>query len=260
MLRLCPLYSGSSGNCIFVENGQTRLLVDCGVSGKKIEQALLAHGIAPDSINAVLVTHEHSDHIKSVGIIHRKTGAEIYANLGTFEAFEGSIGKYDESAVHIFEGTFSVGDIEVKPFSVPHDAADPVGYVFSDGVRKASVCTDIGHVTEEISKKVFGSDVVLLEANHDVEMLKAGPYPYSLKERILSNRGHLSNENAGVMCKKLIEHGTKDIILGHLSMQNNNPDLAYLTVKSVLEEGGITLADCRLSVAPREEVGEMHVC
>lgn len=260
MLRLCSLYSGSSGNCIFVEDGQTRLLVDCGVSGKKIEQALSSHGIDLKSINAALVTHEHSDHVQSVGIIHRKSGADIYANEGTFCAFEGSIGRYNEASVKIFDGKFNIGDIEITPFSIPHDAADPVGYTFSDGIKKLSVCTDIGYVTDEISKNVMGSDVVLLEANHDVEMLKSGPYPYPLKKRILSDKGHLSNENAGVLCRELIEHGSKDIILGHLSMHNNHPDLAYVTVKSVLEEGGIKVSDCRLSVASREFPGEIHVC
>lgn len=260
MLRLCSLYSGSSGNCIFVEDGQTRLLVDCGVSGKKIEQALSSQGIDLKSINAVLVTHEHSDHVQSVGIIHRKSGADIYANEGTFRAFEGSIGRYDEASVKIFDGKFNIGDIEITPFSIPHDAADPVGYTFSDGIKKLSVCTDIGYVTEEVSKNVMGSDVILLEANHDVEMLKSGPYPYPLKKRILSDKGHLSNENAGVLCRELIEHGSKDIILGHLSMHNNHPDLAYVTVKSVLEEGGIKVSDCRLSVASREFPGEIHVC
>ncbi|MDY6314435.1 MAG: MBL fold metallo-hydrolase [Clostridia bacterium] len=259
-MRLCSLYSGSSGNCIFVENGQTRLLVDCGVSGKKIEQALSSHGIDLKSINAVLVTHEHSDHVQSVGIIHRKSGADIYANEGTFRAFESSIGRYNEASVKIFDGKFNIGDIEITPFSIPHDAADPVGYTFSDGIKKLSVCTDIGYVTDELSKNVMGSDVILLEANHDVEMLKSGPYPYPLKKRILSDKGHLSNEKAGVLCRELIKHGSKDIILGHLSMHNNHPDLAYVTVKSVLEEGGIKVSDCRLSVASREFPGEIHVC
>ena len=144
MLRLCSLYSGSSGNCILVEDGHTRILVDCGVSGKKIEQALSSYGIDIKSVNAVLVTHEHSDHVQSVGIVHRKSGAEIFANEGTFGAFENTIGRYDESAITIFDGKFAVGDIEVTPFSIPHDAKDPVGYSFSDGIKKVSVCTDIG--------------------------------------------------------------------------------------------------------------------
>lgn len=260
MLKICPLYSGSGGNCIFVEDGHTRLLVDCGVSGKKIEQALFYHGIEPNTINAVLVTHEHSDHVKSVGIIHRKNGAAIYANHETFGAFENSLGRYKASDIHIFNGKFNVGDIEVTPFSIPHDAADPVGYTFSDGTRKLSVCTDMGYITDEVLNHVSGSSVVLLESNHDVEMLKSGPYPYSLKKRILSDRGHLSNENAGKMCRILVERGTKDIILGHLSQHNNHPALAYITVKSVLEEGGIKMSDCYLSVAPRKEPGEVHVC
>ena len=150
MIKLCSLFSGSSGNCIFVEGGSTRLLVDCGVSGKKIEQALDSIGVDIKTINALLLTHEHSDHIRSVGIIHRKSGAEIFANCKTFEASRGSFGKINEDAVNVFEGGFCVGDICVTPFSVPHDAANPVGYVFSDGVKKAAVATDIGHMTDEI--------------------------------------------------------------------------------------------------------------
>ena len=260
MLRLCSLYSGSSGNCILVEDGHTRILVDCGVSGKKIEQALSSYGIDIKSVNAVLVTHEHSDHVQSVGIIHRKSGAEIFANEGTFGAFENTIGRYDESAITIFDGKFVVGDIEVTPFSIPHDAKDPVGYSFSDGIKKVSVCTDIGYVTDEVRKNVLGSEITLIEANHDVEMLKSGPYPYVLKKRILSDKGHLSNENAGMLCKILVENGSRDIILGHLSQHNNHPDLAYVTVKSILQENGIKISDCCLSVASREFPGEMHIC
>ena len=260
MFKFCSLYSGSTGNSSLIQTNTTKILVDAGESAKKIADALISLNIEPTQIDGILITHEHSDHVQSVGIIHRKSGADIYANEGTFRAFEGSIGRYDEASVKIFDGKFNIGDIEITPFSIPHDAADPVGYTFSDGIKKLSVCTDIGYVTDEVSKNVMGSDVILLEANHDVEMLKSGPYPYPLKKRILSDKGHLSNENAGVLCRELIEHGSKDIILGHLSMHNNHPDLAYVTVKSVLEEGGIKVSDCRLSVASREFPGEIHVC
>ena len=260
MLKICSLYSGSSGNCIFVENGSTRLLVDCGVSGKKIEQALCSIGVDIKTINAILLTHEHSDHTSSVGIVHRKCGADIFANTETLEASVGCFGKVDESSIKAFDGTFCIGDICVTPFSIPHDAANPVGYTFSDGIHKASLATDIGHMTDTVMKNISGSRVVLLEANHDVDMLLSGPYPYELKKRILSDFGHLSNENAGLTCTKLLDSGCEDIILGHLSGHNNHPDLCYVTVRSVLEDKGYKPCDYRISVASREMPGDIHIC
>ena len=260
MLKMCSLYSGSSGNCIFVESGNTRLLVDCGVSGKKIEQALDSIGVDIKTINALLLTHEHSDHTCSVGIVHRKCGADIFANQETFDAASCSFGRLKEDCVKIFDGSFCVGDICVNPFPIPHDAANPVGYTFSDGVNKLSVATDIGHMTDDIMKCISGSRVVLLEANHDVNMLLSGPYPYDLKKRILSDTGHLSNENAGLTCAKLLECGCDNIILGHLSGQNNHPDLCYVTVRSVLEDSGYKPCDYRMTVASRELPGDVHVC
>ncbi len=260
MLKICSLYSGSSGNCIFVEGGSTRLLVDCGVSGKRIEQALASINVDIKSIDAILLTHEHSDHICSVGIVHRKTGADIYANNETLDASCPCFGKICEDSVHAFDGSFCVGDILVTPFAIPHDAAKPVGFSFSDGAGKVSVATDIGHITDDIMENISGSDCVLLESNHDVDMLLSGPYPYQLKKRILSDKGHLSNENAGLVCSELIKSGTEDIILGHLSGHNNHPDLCYVTVRSVLEAQGLKPCDYRLAVASREMPGDLHIC
>ena len=260
MIKMCSLFSGSSGNCIFVESGSTRLLVDCGVSGKKIEQALDSIGVDIKTINALLLTHEHSDHTCSVGIVHRKSGADIFSNRETYDAACGGFGKIRDGAVNFFEGGFCVGDICVNPFSIPHDAANPVGYTFSDGVKKVAVATDIGHMTDTVEDNLTGCDTVLLESNHDVEMLLSGPYPYELKKRILSDIGHLSNENAGITCAKLIKHGCRDIILGHLSGHNNHPDLCYVTSRSVLDAEGIKPSDYRLAVASREVPGEVHIC
>lgn len=257
---MCSLYSGSSGNCIYVESGSTSLLVDCGVSGKKIETALNTIGVDVKKINAILLTHEHSDHVCSAGIMHRKTGAPIFANESTLSAVECDLGKVSDGGICTFDGNFVVGDIEITPFAIPHDAASPVGYSFSDGLKKASIATDIGHMTEHVLDNITGSNIVLLEANHDVDMLLSGPYPYELKKRILSDIGHLSNENAGLTCVKLLNNGTTDIILGHLSAHNNHPDLCYVTVRSVLEGEGYKPCDYRITVASREMPGDVHIC
>lgn len=251
MLELITLYSGSSGNCVYVSDGTTRLLIDCGVSGKRIEMGLNSIGVAPETVHGVLLTHEHSDHIASVGILHRRYGWQLYANRPTWQAAESVVGKYRPDCVHFFCGDFSIGDILVTPFAIPHDAAAPVGYRFSQGAGAVSVATDIGKLTGELAEHLSGSDCVLLEANHDEEMLKAGPYPYPLKRRILGERGHLSNENAGRLCAYLAKTGTKHILLGHLSVHNNMPELAYQTVLSAMQEQGVT-DRATLQVAPRE--------
>ncbi len=251
MLEMCTLFSGSSGNCVYVSDGETRLLVDCGVSGKRIESGLKNIGVEPGEIHGVLLTHEHSDHIASVGILHRRYGWNLYANNLTWEAAESVVGKIDPSCLHFFCGPFRIGGIEVNPFSIPHDAADPVGYRFSKEGSCVTVATDLGMITPDVEENLLGSEAILLEANHDVEMLKMGPYPYPLKRRILSDSGHLSNENAGKLCVHLAKNGTKNILLGHLSKHNNLPELAYQTVVSVLQEHAM-LHQVNIEVAPRD--------
>ena len=251
MLEFCTLYSGSSGNCVYVSDGETRLLVDCGVSGKRIEAGLRSIGVAPETVKGVLLTHEHSDHIASVGVLHRRYGWNLFANQPTWQAAEPIVGRCNASLLHFFCGKFSIGGIRVTPFAIPHDAAAPVGYRFDREGASVTVATDLGAVTPELERQLLGSDVVLLEANHDEEMLKAGPYPYLLKRRILGNMGHLSNENAGRLCARLAREGTKEFLLGHLSIHNNLPELAYQTVTSVLREDHL-LDKVRVQIAPRE--------
>ncbi len=257
MLELCTLFSGSSGNCVYVSDGETRILVDCGVSGKRIESGLKSIGVGPEGIHGVLLTHEHSDHIASVGILHRRYGWNLYANHLTWKAAESVVGKIDSSCLHFFCHSFQIGKIEVNPFSIPHDAADPVGYRFSKGDSCVTVATDLGIITPEVEENLMGSDVVLLEANHDEEMLRMGPYPYSLKQRILGKSGHLSNENAGKLCVRLAKRGTKEFLLGHLSQHNNLPELAYQTVLSELQENAM-LEQVNIEVAPREGVSHRY--
>lgn len=260
-MKFCSIYSGSSGNCLYVASDTTKILIDSGLTGKKIQEGLKEIDINPEEIDAMVITHEHDDHIKSAGILSRRFNIPIYANTKTWEAMSKSIGKVNEENIRIFEGyePFEIGDILVKPFPIPHDAACPCGYSFMHGGKKVSVATDIGYVTEEIKANIMNSDLILLEANHDVEMLKVGPYPYHLKRRVLSNEGHLSNEDAGKAIVEIINGRTSKIILGHLSNTNNYPELALRTVISVLQMNGIIDGEhIEIDIAHRDRVGRVQ--
>lgn len=262
MIRFCSLFSGSSGNCIFMEANGTKILIDAGLSGKRIIQALTSIGEQPSEISAILVTHEHIDHTRGVGILSRKFDIPIYANENTWTSMEREIGPVNVKNKMYFDTgmEFEIGNIQVKAFPIPHDAAEPVGYNFFAGNRKITTATDIGHVTKELLKHLEMSDLLLLESNHDIEMLKVGPYPWPLKQRILGDRGHLSNDMAAKVAAHMAEKGTTRILLGHLSKENNFPELAYQTVINVLEEKKIRVgADIMLDVALRDSVGSFVV-
>lgn len=253
----CSLYSGSSGNCIYVGSEKANILIDAGLSGKKIVGALNEIGVSPKKIDAILVTHEHRDHINGVGILSRMFNIPIFANNNTWDSMIGMIGKIREENIKITENDsfFSIGDIEIKPYSTPHDAADPVGYCFFNGGHKISIATDIGHMSQNVSDNIKDSDLLLLEANHDLEMLKFGPYPYALKRRIMSDVGHLSNDDAGKALLKILGNKPSTVVLGHLSEQNNYPELCYRTVESALIEDGVEIGrDVNLSLADRYNV------
>lgn len=253
----CSLYSGSSGNCIFVGTKRTKVLVDAGLSGKKIIKGLDEIGVSPKEIDAILVTHEHVDHTKGVGILSRMFDIPVYANNNTWRGMKNTIGNVRDDNINILDGynPFSLGDIDIKPYSTPHDAADPVGYCFYNGGKKASIATDIGCVNRNVFENIKGSDLLLLESNHDVQMLELGPYPYELKRRILSNVGHLSNGDAGRAAASLLGSKPITVVLGHLSEQNNYPELAYKTVETILKKSGVGEGDgIRLSLADRYDV------
>ncbi|WAM33525.1 MBL fold metallo-hydrolase [Caldicellulosiruptor morganii] len=254
-LLFCPLYSGSSGNVILFSYRDTTILVDAGVSFKKLTFALDRIGFSR-KIDAILLSHDHSDHVKCAGVYFRKLNVPVITNYKTWEAIKKSIGRVDERYVKLIEtGTsFSVGSIGIETFSVPHDAADPMGFCFYAGNKKISISTDLGHVQEGIVRKIDFSDIILIESNHDVEMLLTGPYPYYLKQRIKSDTGHLSNEQAAQMILQLDLSRTKRIYLGHMSEENNHPDVALMTVKCILEEKGVFESfDFSLDVAQRYE-------
>lgn len=260
MIKFCSLYSGSSGNCLFVSDGKTKILIDAGLSGIRIIEALNSIGENPSELSAILVTHEHSDHTKGVGIVSRKFCVPIYANLGTFEGMKRELKKIPDSNLKAFNTgvEFMIGEIGVRPFQIPHDANDPVGYSFFIDGKKITIATDIGHMNKTLLCELENSDAILLESNHDIQMLKVGPYPYPLKQRILGQNGHLSNEMAGKVVAYLAEKGTRCFMLGHLSKENNFPELAYQTSLNALTEKGIAIgSDVSLEVVLRDRVGSI---
>lgn len=260
-IRLCSLSSGSSGNCIYVGSESSGILVDCGVSGKEILENLKNIGVCTGAIKGILVTHEHTDHTKGVGVVSRKLNIPIYANAATWEGMGLSIGDIKTENIKFFEtkADFNINEIDVKSYSIPHDAADPVGYSFRIGNKKVCIATDLGYFSDEVKSNIQQSDMVLLEANHDIEMVKFSSYPYFLKRRILSDVGHLSNEAAGKAVLQLINTGVQKVLLGHLSKENNFPELAYQTVKNVLEENKVVIGkDIELDVAPRRGISKYY--
>ena len=261
-MRLCSISSGSSGNCIYIGSDNHHLLVDAGISGKRIETGLNGIGLKTADIEGILVTHEHADHIKGLGVVSRRYGIPVYATCGTIEWIRGNhaVGDVDYSTFHeIFaDDVFDIGDINILPFEISHDAAEPVSYVFRSPGKSAAVVTDLGKYDDYIVDKLQGLDVLLLEANHDVGMLKSGRYPEYLKRRILSERGHLSNELSGQLLCELLHDGMKKILLGHLSHENNYPSLAKRSVMEQITAGDVPYKgnDFPVDVAPRDMPSE----
>ena len=261
-MYFCPLYSGSSGNALFCQYGNTRLLIDAGKTGRCIEEALRSINVEPSSIGGLLITHEHSDHIAGAGILARRYHLPIYATTGTWCAMEDKLGKIapDQRIEIEADRDFQLGDIGVSPFSIPHDAAEPVGFRLYGGNVSIATATDLGCFPETVFHRIKGSDLVLLESNHDPEMLKANPrYSTWLKQRILGDHGHLSNETCSRALLKLIASGTSHIILGHLSGENNTPQLAMdVSTAAVMREGIVPQKDICLQVALRDAVGAVY--
>ena len=257
MFNFCSLYSGSSGNSLFVESENTKLLVDAGVSSKKIEEALANLEIDPTSIDGILITHEHSDHVQGLGTFAKKFNLPVFVNEKTLDAMPKQKEKISEKNIKLFNinEKFEIGDLKVNPFSIPHDAANPCGFnIFKDD-KKISIATDIGHMTNGVLKNLEDSIFIMLESNYDPEVLKYSKYPYQLKTRIAGPDGHLSNELAGKTISYLLNSGLKQAVLGHLSKQSNFPELAY---KTVIEEIMCTKYDensLKLSVASRDIPG-----
>ncbi len=254
-IKFCSLISGSSGNCSFFTDGKTNILIDCGMSGKNLEKALISIGVHAQDIDALLITHEHNDHIRGAGIVSRRYNIPVYATMGTHKC--ANIGDIkDENRKLVKPNTdFEIGTIGIRAFEIPHDSAEPVAYsMFSQG-KKHTLATDMGYISNNLFNEIKGSDAILLESNHDIEMLKVGPYPYPLKQRILSNVGHLSNELAAQTALALVKTGTQKIMLGHLSENNNRPEIAQLETYNYLTQAGVKVGeDITLCVADRYRV------
>ncbi len=263
MMELCSIASGSSGNCIYVGTDDTHIMIDAGISGKRIENGLNSIGLKTSELQGILITHEHSDHISGLGVVARRYGIPMYATPGTVEAIRRipSVGKIDESLFRLIEAgeDFTIGDMRIEPVAISHDAAEPVAYIMRKGTRSMGVITDLGKYDENIVEKLQGLDVLLLEANHDVHMLQAGRYPYPLKQRILSERGHLSNESSGRLLGRVLHDDFQAVVLGHLSQENNYASLAYETVRLEISLGDNPYKgdDFPIYVADRKEVSEV---
>jgi len=262
-MKLCSIASGSSGNCIYVGSDNTNLLVDAGISAKRIENGLSGIDIMPDTIQGILITHEHSDHVSGLGILARRYHIPIYATYETARAIRQikSLGEIAEELFHYIkpDETFYINDISVEPFATSHDAANPVCYTMQSEGHKVGIATDLGKYDDYIVSKLEDSELLLVEANHDVNMLMVGRYPYYLKQRILGDMGHLSNETSADLIRKLINQKAQYILLAHLSKENNYEELAYETVCSELTIHGCSFSGLDLSVAHREQPSQMVI-
>lgn len=235
MLELCSIASGSSGNCICVGTDESHVLIDAGISGKKIENGLNEMDMKASDMEGILVTHEHIDHISGLGVMSRRYHLPIYATPGTIKAIKNvkSVGKIDDELFHPVNAgeEFKIGDMTLEPMPISHDAAEPVAYTIKNENHKMAVVTDLGTYDETLIEKLQGLDGLLLEANHDINMLQTGAYPYPLKQRILGDSGHLSNERSGQLLCRLLHDRFGAVILGHLSKENNYEELAYEAVR-----------------------------
>lgn len=262
-MDLCSITSGSSGNCIYIGSENASVLVDVGISGKRIEAGLNQIERTTADMDGILITHEHSDHIQGLGVLARRHQIPIYATAGTIEAIKrsSSVGVIaDELFCEIqADDSFFIEDLEINPFSISHDAADPVAYRVNQGEKSVGVVTDLGVYTDYTIEHLRGVDALLMEANHDINMLQVGSYPYRLKQRILGSRGHLSNENAGRMLCEILHDKMKAVFLGHLSQENNYEALAFEAVcaEVTLGDNPYKAKDFYISVAKRDEVSAL---
>ena len=258
MLTITTLASGSSGNSLLVSGGGTHILIDAGISCRRIAAALNQLHIAPESLSAVLITHEHTDHVCGLATMVKKMTVPIYASAGTALQLIHRTG-LPEERIHPFHAgaDFFVGPLHCTSFSTPHDAADSVGYTVELEGEKMALATDLGHVTDTVRRAVLGSQLVVLESNHDIDWLNSGPYPYFLKQRILGDRGHLCNEAGAELAAQCVQAGAHTVILAHLSRENNTPARAYdVTFRRLVTLGIDPEQDVRLSVAAPAWSGE----
>lgn len=242
-MQYSVLASGSTGNSLYIETEKQRLLIDCGLSGKKMIDLLRQIGRRPEDIDAILVTHEHSDHVKGLGVFARRFQTPVYANAKTWTAMPSIVGQIPPDQKFEFQANTvkSFGTLDIESFSVSHDAADPMFYIVHDHDRKLTLLTDLGYVSDHIKGLIRDSDIYVMEANHDTEMLMMGRYPWSVKRRILGDTGHISNDESGLALTEVLGDRTKRIYLAHLSRDNNMKELARMSVGQKLEHTGLKI-------------------
>ncbi len=261
-MEFCSFASGSSGNSYLVRTHETSILIDAGISGKKIFEALEKSGGVPDDIRGVLVSHGHIDHTRSLRVVAKKAGkADVYSTLGTWSEIRDRVPKERHIAVEAGE-EFMVGDILVRPFATSHDADGSVGFSLLHGGKQISILTDTGVVDEAMFREILDADILVLEANHDENVLLVCRYPYPVKRRILGDRGHLSNEAAGLCLSRVMREKEKEriVLLAHLSKENNTPDMALQEVRNVLEEQGVgNDRRLRLDVITRDRISPIYI-
>lgn len=240
-MKFSILASGSSGNSLFLESSKMRILVDAGLSGKQIEARLAQIEVDPTTLNAIFVTHEHIDHVKGVGVLARRYNLPIYINAPTLKSLPSSVGEIPEAQIHILEtaSSLEIEDLQIESFPISHDAAEPMAFSFQQGEERLAIVTDLGYVNQRIMDYVSGVDVLIWESNHDVDMLRVGPYPWNIKRRILSDKGHLSNKDSGEALTEILKGMGESVYLAHLSNDNNVVELAHLTVQNILEDTGM---------------------
>ncbi len=260
-MRMMSIASGSSGNSIYAGSDHTHIIVDAGVSRKKIENGLKKAEVSPADLDAILITHEHRDHIGGLGVFLRKYPVPVYATPGTIEGIKNTrdLGEFDTGLLHPIKNDehFLIGDMEIDTMSISHDAADPVAYRFRSGNKKAAVITDLGEYNEQTIDFLRELNIVYIEANHDIRMLESGPYPYELKKRILGKRGHLSNEAGGRLLSSILCGKMEHVFLSHLSRENNMPELALEAVRLEIEMSANEFHgdDFPIDVSGRDEAG-----
>lgn len=239
-MRFSVLTSGSKANCTYLESGSTRILIDCGLSARQTEVRLRSLGIDPESLNAIIITHEHSDHINGVPVLSRRFKLPVYANAGTASFLRGvfALEKF------VTGRRFSIGELTIAPFSIVHDAHEPVGFTIEGQGIKFSQATDLGKVTPLVRECLRGSNALVLESNHDHEMLQNCDYPWELKQRIASSHGHLSNDSSSALLAELVHSDLQHVVLGHLSENSNTPELALRAAQMQLSEHAVATLMC----------------
>ena len=256
MSKFVTLSSGSSGNCSFIEHKGVKILVDAGFSGKKIEGLLEKVGEKASDLDAIFLTHEHNDHVQGAGVLSKRFNIPIYANAGTWQGFSQKAKRLKEENIKIFKTNefLNFKSMDILPIAIHHDAQEPCGYVFYLGNKKITILSDTGLVDEKMAYEIKGSDIYYMEANHDLEALKIGPYPYNLKLRVMGNMGHLSNDQSAEALADALVGKEEYVFLSHLSDTNNTPELSRLTVDNYWTKMGLdTNKDIKLEVCERYE-------